>query len=1308
MMNTKNNQRHPIVLAFALMMFGSFAIGQVSEKAQTLKLNKPIQREIKGGETHTLQLELKKGEYARAEVEQKDVDVIVSLQDADGKLVVEMDGKDGRLWREAISYIAKKSGIYQVEVKAYGTSDNMGSYIIKLAEKRLSMPNDRERLKAEAHLSNGRKFVSQSKNSEAVKEFETALMFWSEIDAEWEAITLTNLGWAYSDISNNEQAIATHLRAIKLFQITKDRIGEGKIINGLGNAYCNLGEYDKALEFYQKALLIRREIGDKLGESNTLGNLGWVFYRVKQYETARNYFETALQIRREIKYRIGEGDALYYLGQIYEDLNQNEQALNYYEQALDVYRIINDKKWEAAILINIGILYSKLEKNDLALEADKQALQIYRQLKDKQGEATALKNIGIDYDHLNNNQNALRFYKQALKLYQEIGDKTQKKYILEKIALIQFTLNNIQDALESYSQLLEVSRQLNDENVEAETLLGIGLINLILEKNLIALENFESALLLSRRIKNVETQKGALLGIGLVSFTIGKLAESLNSFQEALTLLENTDEDADLRALAHTFISFTYLFLGNNSKGLQESQKAILLWNSIKDEDLTERKNFLIGSMLMGLEQREKGQNYFQQLENRLQTMEIKLKVGVLVSLSQLYWEIGNKSKSLEFAQQTLELSRESSNLMAEAHILTLFGEMREDSGENDEALKFYRQSLVIFRNLNVKQLEAVTLTSMMSVCDNLQKPQLTIFYGKQAVNIFQQIRGNIKRLDDETQQSFLKDVDSYYRYLANVLISEGRVLEAQTVLDLLKTKEYEQIAVRRSGENSDNIPYSKAEIESIAKIEKLAALESRKIELEKIEKDKGSLPEAEQKELDKIFADIEAANKAFRESLEKLKKSEASVGDKIAEVESEKNLQRTLGKLSKELDTGAVAIYTVIGTDSEKDLDGKNVKDKTRSKFGWVILVTPVSRKAYPIDVKDLEATVFQFRNALSSDRYDPQPLAEKLYAAIFRQTSDKQKQNLEADLAKLLAQYKDKTIMWSLDGVLRYIPMAALHDGDEYLVEKYRHIVFTKESLAYFNDEDSPNWQALGLGVSEAKTVKDSLGDKDISFDAIPGTAKEINDIVKTSKEDAGFFDGTIRLNKDFTKDETISLWRRGKYPVIHIASHFSFNPVDQTASFLLIGDGKLTFADIKDKDNLFGTVDLLTISACDTAMSSNGKESEGFAYLAQSLGAKTVLASLWKVSDAGTPELMIRFYKLRSENPAMSKGEAFRQAQLSLLGNDADVKSNGNSAGKRSDLVKFDDAEINLPLFVKDAKKPFAHPHYWSAFVLIGNWK
>ena len=220
------------------------------------------------------------------------------------------------------------------------------------------------------------------------------------------------------------------------------------------------------------------------------------------------------------------------------------------------------------------------------------------------------------------------------------------------------------------------------------------------------------------------------------------------------------------------------------------------------------------------------------------------------------------------------------------------------------------------------------------------------------------------------------------------------------------------------------------------------------------------------------------------------------------------------------------------------------------------------------------------------------------------------------------------------------------------------------------------------------------------------MPSVKTELETIVREPDKPNGVLEGKIELDGNFQKQKFFSIVRGGSFPVVHIASHYSFNPTKLDESFLLIGDGNLTFAEMKEKQNLFGALDLLTLSACDTGVSGNGKEAVGFAYLAQSLGAKSVIASLWKVSDTGTPELMIRFYKLRAENPSMPKGEAFRRAQLSLLG--AETKNARNTNSNRSGVVDFGGKKIELPLYQKDEKKPFAHPHYWSSFVLIGIWR
>ncbi|MDQ3667024.1 MAG: CHAT domain-containing protein, partial [Acidobacteriota bacterium] len=150
-------------------------------------------------------------------------------------------------------------------------------------------------------------------------------------------------------------------------------------------------------------------------------------------------------------------------------------------------------------------------------------------------------------------------------------------------------------------------------------------------------------------------------------------------------------------------------------------------------------------------------------------------------------------------------------------------------------------------------------------------------------------------------------------------------------------------------------------------------------------------------------------------------------------------------------------------------------------------------------------------------------------------------------------------------------------------------------------------------------------------------------------------------------------------------------------------------LSLAQIKSLPNVFGGVELLTLSACNTATGggANGKEVEGFGVLAQRQGAKAVVASLWPVADRSTKLLMQEFYRIREAKKGAPKVEALRQAQLKLLSGEV-------TAGplvQQSRQVVHERAKPGAnaqPTFKVDPKAPFAHPYYWAPFILIGNWR
>jgi CHAT domain-containing protein len=319
---------------------------------------------------------------------------------------------------------------------------------------------------------------------------------------------------------------------------------------------------------------------------------------------------------------------------------------------------------------------------------------------------------------------------------------------------------------------------------------------------------------------------------------------------------------------------------------------------------------------------------------------------------------------------------------------------------------------------------------------------------------------------------------------------------------------------------------------------------------------------------------------------------------------------------------------------------------------------------------------------------------------------------------LQKDLLGIKADTIVWSLDGMLRYVPIPALWDGNEYLVERYKNVVITlasRDRLAAV-PQNRANWQALGVGVSRETVLKDSDGSLH-SFEALTSVPEELCSVIADPDEKIrcaalnagknGIIPGKSLLDDKFTLANFKGLV--GRYPIIHIASHFSLNAGNEDDSYLLLGGGddrKLTLADVRKGGSKFVGVELLTLSACNTAMSSgnksNGVEVEGFAVLAQNQGAKAVLASLWSVADNSTRDLMIAFYKQLEATPRVSKAEALQKAQLELL-------KGKYLPGEIAPWRRFDEKAISAESsFRPDPKAPFAHPYYWSPFVLMGNWQ
>lgn len=888
-----------------------------------------------------------------------------------------------------------------------------------------------------------------------------------------------------------------------------------------------------------------------------------------------------------------------------------EAAIKEYETAARLWQELNDPQSEGLSLVNQAWVHYMVSDYERTLTAANRAAELLRETKDKLGESKAIYIIASAYYYLGQYERSSEYYLKALTLKREIKDRRGEGVVLKYLA--------------------DIGRILGD----SEKTQGY----------------IEEALKISREVKNREHEAGALNSLAQLHSNRGQYGKAAEYYEEALTI---TTELKNRRgeAVVLSGLGSVFFYLGSHNKAREYLERCLLIARELRDRSLEGNTLVDLGNIYyFGFRDWNKAREHYQlALTIKRELKELRAQAHALDALGNVHTELKEYETAYQYYTETLQIRREIRDQSGELQTLNGMANWSHSLGRIEDARNYYQQALIIARTIQEKQSEAVIAGNLMSLWETLKYPRLAIFYGKQSINLYQEIRGNITSLDKESQRSFRSSVETTYRKLAELLIRVGRLPEAEQVLSMLKEEEYRGFV--RSGDGlaeavDRQISLSPLERATLTRYEQTAE-EITRIgnEYAALEKERVGLPPEKTADLIRRQKDLnrklEDARTALRLFLEYLKKEFNQQDNRVAQIE--KGLQAAVHDW-KAPDT--VVISTLVG----------------RENLSIIVTTSDVQRPhIIPITEEDLNTRVTEFRKALLDPNSDPRPAAQKLYDVLVKP--------LEQDLSGV----KAKTLIWSLDGLLRYAPVAALWDKEKgYLAERYSNAIITlasRHNLA-FRPNKKKDWRALGFGVSRKYEEFTPLT-------YVPGELQAIiydpTALPKTTER--GVLEGRRLLNEDFTFETFRSYL--GRFPIVHTATHFKFIPgtaEESLQSFLLLGNGeRLTLAQIQSSGTIFHGVELLTLSACDTAFGgkdADGRELEGFGALAQEKGAKATVATLWRVNDESTRDLMVKFYQLY-QKPNLNKAEALRRAQLSLL------------EGKR-----------------------FAHPYYWSPFVLIGNW-
>lgn len=797
----------------------------------------------------------------------------------------------------------------------------------------------------------------------------------------------------------------------------------------------------------------------------------------------------------------------------------------------------------------------------------------------------------------------------------------------------------------------------------------------------------------AQTLQDKETQASRLYQQGIEQFRRGELSEALKALEQAVVLFKETG-NYPRQAGTLNSIGAIYNRLGQPSQALNFYQQALAI-------QTTNNQTWGMGItyISIGLFHADRGE-YNQALHYYERALETFQKIGyslgegtVLSHIASIYFQKGEYPKALEFYQKALQSFRIIYELIGkgerigqpnlldpsaftitgyrinEANTLTNLGRVYSKLGQYSQAQEFLQQALAIQSELSDRLGQAETLSSIAAVFEKQNSLELAVTFYKQSVNITESIRKELRELPIDLQQSFTQTVADRYRSLANLLLKQDRVGEAQRILDLLKVQELENYWRYVPGNNETAKGIEKLPLESEIWAG-YTELQNQAIQLGKELAQLRAIPPSSRSPIqEQRIAELEANNQKvlaqfneFIESpqviarVEQLKKTAKGYLD----LEHLNSLRDNLLQLNQ----NTVLLYPLV------------LKDRLE-----LVLVTPYSapiRRTAFVKEEDLNKAIENFRSALQSPQVNPLPEARYLYNFLIKP--------IENDLA----QAKAETIIYAPDGKLRYIPLAALHNGQQWLVERFRINHITAASLTDLNTKPQPQLQILAAAFSQG-SYSFQLGERKFTFNGLSFAGQEVANI-------AAMIPGTAQvLNSAFNPSDIIP--KLDDYTIVHLATHAAFIPGQPEDSFILFGNGdRITLPEVKKWS--LKNVDLLVLSACETAVGSflgTGEEILGFGYLMEKAGVRAVLASLWSVDDGGTQALMSAFYS-RLQQGQISKAEALRQAQIALITGNYKV-----TIGEERGIAIQERIRSSLPPTVSDRLQ---HPYYWAPFILLGN--
>jgi CHAT domain-containing protein/Tfp pilus assembly protein PilF len=897
-------------------------------------------------------------------------------------------------------------------------------------------------------------------------------------------------------------------------------------------------------------------------------------------------------------------------------------------------------------------------------------------------------------------------YHEALELYRRAGDRSKEAFTLNSLGLAHTLLGEPQKALDKFNDALPLSRALGDRNMEASIITYIGVAYVFLGEPQKALEKYNEVLQLSRAVGERRREAHALNNIGLVYYNLGEPQKALDKFNEALPISQAVG-DCSREANILSNLGVVYVAFGEPQKALETLNKSLSIFQTLGNRLAQSTILNGIGDVYQSLGQPQRALETYNKALS-LAAGDPSYEADALDKIGMVYWSLGEAQKALDKFNEALPLRQVMGIPSETAGTLYNIGEAYRSLGKTKKALEKYNEGLPLMRAVGDRNGEATTLLGIARVeqtLGHLTQAQQTI---EQAIGIVESLRADIR---EDLRASYFASRQEYYESYIDILAERHRRNQAagfdatafavsersraRSLLELLT----ESRADIREGVDSSLLERERSLRQALStKAAAQFALLNRK--------HTPAQAEAFAKEIDSLTTEYEELRAKIRVRSPRYAALTQPQLLNLAEIQQQVLDPDTL-LLEYSLGDQASHLFAVSQTS---------------------IIWRRLPKRA------EIEAATRRMREMLIAPQPQPGDTEAKYQARVKEARESYWTQAAELSrmlLGPVASQLGGKRLAIVADGILQYIPFAALpapslsngegrNFGNEPQPLFVEHEIVSlpsastlatlrretagrkpaEKSLAVladpvFTDDDTRVTRNVDKAVAKRKTRSADSDEMDVDSMQMTRSGRETGVIaaeagfgrlLSTRREATAilaFVPERERIQAlDFEASRTTALKTElGEYRIVHFATHGLLNNIHPELSGLVLslvdeaGQPTDGFLRLQDIYNLKLQADLVVLSACQTGL---GKEikgegliglTRGFMYA----GAPRIVASLWKVDDRATSELMKRFYQGLLGPEALRPAEALRQAQMTIW-----------------------------------KEKRWREPYYWAAFVLQGEWK